>query len=109
MTIEQQLLEANARIEGLEAGYADCNRQLHNMVLQNNKQSMEDGSWLYDYQDINDHYRVLREPPSQSLKLHDADVIERFAIYYLDKTGSNIGFGAENYARRLRNSVKEGE
>ena len=53
--------------------------------------------------------RVLREPPSQSLKLHDADVIERFAIYYLDKTGSNIGFGAENYARRLRNSVKEGE
>ena len=42
-------------------------------------------------------------------KLHDADVIEAFAVYYLAKTGSNIGFRAEEYARQLRNSVNKGK
>tara|TARA_R110000803_G_scaffold210829_1_gene284047 strand:- start:1608 stop:2060 length:453 start_codon:yes stop_codon:yes gene_type:complete len=92
---KQKVDEANARVARLESvirvTVTDMTKQSGNFNM---------------YGRLDD---ALVESPAQSIALHDADVIDNFAVYYLSKTGSNIGFVAEQYSRQLRNSVKEGE
>ena len=92
MTIEQQLLEANAKIERLSSfitsSIYDASEQLR----------MRGES-------------ILNESPAQSLALHDADVIDYIHDEIIDgcETAEECKQEIVNYTIRLRNSFKEGD
>jgi hypothetical protein len=111
MTIEQQLLEVNARVARLEQAL-------------NTRYPSETCSWVGAY--LNNLNNVLNENPAQSLALHDADVNNKLYALLADISGMCIAELAMNYKLdaqcigqmiyeatgmtepELRNSVKEG-
>ena len=86
--LEQQLLEANAKLERQNSALLIA---IHNMSGGDAKAEVRD---IYD------------ETSAQSLRLHDADVLETLAKDFTDISGKLYVMAR---AKQLRNSVKEGE
>lgn len=106
MTIEQQLLEANARVARLAKCLSERDGGTHDADCK--------AETFHDTSRCNCGHlhaiHVLNESPTQSLKLHDADVIEKMIEVLKELEYYRAAEALEFNVIQLRNSVnKEGE